>query len=143
VSVLDIGADHAFLCCYIAEKGDNSRVIAVDAKPEPLKHGQYAAKGLPIEFYLSDGFTGLPTEVVSDIAANAYDIVVAGLGGETIIDILRHAPVNTDTRFILQPMSKTDKLRDGLAELGYNITEECTIQDGKRAFAVFVAEPPR
>ena len=65
---------------------------------------------------ISDGLNNIPeTEPITDI-------VIAGMGGETIIKILENCPLGLRNRnFILQPMTKADLLRKNLYLLGFRL----------------------
>jgi tRNA (adenine22-N1)-methyltransferase len=69
------------------------------------------------------------------------DIIIAGMGGETIAEILEGCKhKNSDTRFILQPMTKQDRLRKSLDELGYEIIKEILVPCTKKTYIVIYAK---
>ena len=76
---------------------------------------------------------------LSAIAPEETDvIVIAGMGGETIITILQDAPWTADGRhtLLLQPMTKAADLRHWLADNGYTFTEEHLVEDKGRLYPV-------
>ncbi|MDR2559475.1 MAG: class I SAM-dependent methyltransferase [Oscillospiraceae bacterium] len=131
-SVADIGTDHALLPVFLWQSGWTD-IIATDIKPGPLESARkniekYSAD---IKLVLSDGFENLPPR---------DDIIIAGMGGETIAEILagcRHKDENT--RFILQPMTKQDRLRRSLDELGFNIVHEHNTYERTKVYTIIYA----
>lgn len=65
----------------------------------------------------------------------ADDIVIAGMGGETIASILGAAPWTKDGRYrlILQPMTRHECLRRFLLTGGFDILSEQMVQGGPAA----------
>jgi len=133
-SVCDVGTDHAFLPCYLARRGWD-RLCATDINPNPLELARrYIEKrGLSDKIALieSDGLKRVPP---------CDDIVVAGMGGETIAGIVANMPFKSaNTRLILQPMTKADELRRSLRESGFEIITEKRVTDGKRSYVIIYA----
>lgn len=132
--VADIGCDHGYLGIYLLKQGIASAVIASDLRPGPLESAvRNAAKygvGDKIRFYLSDGVASIPRD---------FDCMVcAGMGADTIISILTHAPwlKNAQYRLILQCQSKTPVLRRFLSESGWRIARERVSKDGRFLYTV-------
>jgi len=131
----DIGTDHGYLPVYLLQQGRIVSAIASDVGAEPLEHArrtaeEYGVKG--IDFRLCDGLAG--------IAPDSFDtLVIAGMGGETIISILEAAPwlKEKSYRIFLQPMTKTELLRTRLAANGYRFTGECLVRDKDYLYPVF------
>ncbi len=132
--VCDVGTDHALLAVHLVTKGIAGRVIASDIREGPLQAAQrtISKHGLSdkITTILSDGLANVPAEGLTDI-------VIAGMGGETMVHILETCPFSLENRnLVLQPMSKADLLRRWLYENGFAIGEETCIRDGKFLYAV-------
>jgi len=135
-SVIDVGTDHGFLPAYLAHKGAMRRIIASDKSAGSLGAARRSAEKYgvsdKIEFLVAPGLDG-----VAD--ADVDTIVVAGVGGETIIGILEGAPwTKRGKRLILQPQTKIDDLRRFLLENGYAIRETGQTQDRGRTYTVMV-----
>ena len=84
----DIGTDHGYLPVWLLQEGRIPSAIASDVGAEPLEHArrtaeEYETQGL--DFRLCDGLSGIEP-------AETDTVVIAGMGGETIRDILRAAP---------------------------------------------------
>ena len=130
--VADIGTDHAYLPVWLCKNNIATSAIAADINPEPLKRGvqtieKYCATSL-VTPCLSNGLQQINPDLVDDI-------VIAGMGGELIADIISKAPWVKNERYhlILQPMSKADFLREYLYQNGFYIKyEEATVERLKK-----------
>ncbi len=136
--VCDVGTDHAQLAVYLLEQGIAADVIASDIGEGPLQAAARTIKahGLTgrICTILSDGLQSIPPEGLTDI-------VIAGMGGETMIHILENAPFPLEgKRLILQPMTKARELRRWLFCEGFSITAETCVRDDRYLYAVMCAE---
>jgi len=132
-TVADIGTDHGLLPCFLWQNGW-SDIIASDINQNPLNSARetierYGAGG--VKPVLSNGFENLPPR---------DDIIIAGMGGETILEILSGCKYKDEnTRFILQPMTRHEELRRGLYALGFEIIEEVFAVSGKKFYTVIYA----
>lgn len=100
----------------------------------PRRHVQAAGLQERIEVRLGDGLSTLS-------AGEADDIVVAGMGGETIAAILGACPWIRDARLhlVLQPMTRPEDLRRYLFGAGFAIREEEIVPDGRHLYTVLDA----
>ena len=135
--VCDVGTDHAQLPVYLIEKGIAETVIASDIVPKPLESAKrtISAHGLGgiIQTILSDGLQQVPPEGLTDI-------VIAGMGGETIIHILENCPFPLDDmQLIFQPMTKAATLRKWLYQNAFDIIQETFVKDGKFIYVIMRA----
>lgn len=132
--LVDVGTDHAYLPAYLLGKGRIPSAIGTDIRPGPLARARETAERYGLEEQLSlrlcDGLAG-----VADCEADA--VVVAGMGGETILSILEAAPWSLQKVCILQPMSAVEVLRAGLDRLGAPIAKEVLVREGKTLYLVF------
>ena len=129
--VADVGTDHAFLPIYLIETGAAARALATDIRSGPLARARenIALHGLTekIETILASGLAGLENYPLDDI-------VIAGMGGLNIIEILSAAEFIRErrTHLVLQPMQNVTELRRYLAESGFCVDREAlAIDDGK------------
>lgn len=125
----DIGTDHGKLPIYLAQKGKIRRAVAADINEMPLNKAKnnITKYGLcnMIDTYLTDGLAGIEKY-------KPTDVVIAGMGGELIMQILERQTVEkSGIRYILQPMTKEDTLRRYLCENGYSIIDEYIVKEGK------------
>lgn len=130
----DVGTDHGYLPVALLQQGRITAAIASDIGAEPLEHArrtamQYGVDGM--DFRLCAGLSGVAPEE-TDV------IVIAGMGGETIISILQDAPWTADGghRLLLQPMTKATALRHWLAGNGYTFTDEHLVEDKGRIYPI-------
>lgn len=133
VTICDVGTDHALLACHLAVNGAKE-VIASDINDGPLEAARKTVQQTGVtnvRVIKSDGLKQIDF---------ADDVIIAGMGGELIADIIGGCRfLSADTRFILQPMTKAEILRRRLYESGFEIIEERTAYDGKRAYVVILA----
>jgi tRNA (adenine22-N1)-methyltransferase len=134
-SVCDVGTDHAYLPCYLARSGRYGQIYACDLNPKPLEfaRAQIAHQNAEVTLLQSDGLANLPP---------CDDVVIAGMGGELIAEIVAKMPQEFKTanlRLILQPMTRAGHLRAGLAESGFDIISEQTVRENNRDFIIIYA----
>ncbi len=133
--VADIGTDHGYLVCYLAERGIASYAYACDIGEKPLEkaHRLIQSRGLEnmVEARLTNGLQGLPLDRITHV-------VIAGMGGELIADILEACPDirRGEISFLLQPMTKAERLRRWLCQNGYELTSEEAVAAGKFLYTV-------
>ena len=127
----DIGTDHGFLPINLVEAGVIPSALACDINREPLHNAGVNIAKRRLEYWietrLSDGLEKVRPDEVDDI-------VIAGMGGELIRDILAAAPwVKDESKLlILQPMTHHEDLTRWLYENGFSITrQEATFDEGK------------
>lgn len=143
--VADIGTDHGYLPVYLVQEGICPRAIAADLRSGPLESARrhVTAAGLSdrIDLRLGDGLTAIEPQEVDEI-------IIAGMGGETIAGILAAADWvrQPRLRLILQPMTRAEELRRFLLENGFHTDTERLVQDGRHLYPVlavqFTAAPP-
>ena len=134
----DVGTDHALLPIRLLLDGKIQSAVATDIRPGPLsraKENACAAGVQDLSCVLCDGLTGVSPDSVDTV-------VIAGMGGETIISILQDAPWTADGRhrLLLQPMTKAAALRHWLADNGYTFTDEHLVEDKGRVYPILCVE---
>ncbi len=127
----DIGTDHAYLPASLILDGTVKSAIAADLRKGPLENAEATVRTHSIadkvELRLSDGLNAVCPDEVDDI-------VIAGMGGILISEILQNAPwvKNENIQLILQPQSHDETLRKWLWDNGFEITKESAcFEDGK------------
>ena len=135
--VCDVGTDHALLAAYLITNGKCEKVIASDINEGPLESAwktveKYGISG-KVDLVLSDGLKNVNGEGVSDI-------VIAGMGGETIVKILSECQFDLKgIRLILQPMTKAEILRKWLCMYGFSVISEKGVAEGEKLYTVITA----
>ncbi len=133
--VADIGTDHGYLPIWLLQNKNIAFAAACDVNKGPLEHAKRSAAqyGLATSmvFRLGNGLDCISPDEVDTI-------VIAGMGGETIISILEAASwTNTSTyRLILQPMTKAELLRPWLAQNGYRFISERLVYENHTYFPI-------
>jgi len=137
-SVADIGTDHGHLPVYIAQTFKVKKIIASDISAASLDKARKSAT----ENNVIEAITFLVMSGLSGVAPAQVDtIIITGLGGETIIQILKDAPWtnNRKIKLILQPQSKIDVLFRFLYDNDYENIETKYVSDkGKRYIVIVV-----
>lgn len=134
----DIGTDHAYLLCYLIEKGICPEGIAADLRKGPLENARQTVIDCGIydkvQLILSDGLQNIPEN-------SADDIVMAGMGGILITEIIEKVKwvYNEKINIVAQPMTHAEVLRKFFCENGFKIIKEKTATDGKRLYCAMSA----
>ena len=137
--VADVGTDHGLLPAYLAQNSLTRSITATDISAGSLRAALRTAEKYAvtdkITFAVADGLEGVE-ETETDT------VVAAGLGGETIIGILKNAPwtKKNGVRLILQPQTKTEILYGWLTAEGYIIRDATLARDKGRLYIVILAE---
>ena len=132
----DVGTDHGYVPVYLIQRSLINTAIASDIGAEPLQHAvntaaEYGVQG--IDFRLCPGLDAIAPE-------ECDTILIAGMGGETIITILENAPWTRrgEHLLILQPMTKVEMLRKWLADNGYTFTGERLVFDKDHLYPIML-----
>lgn len=132
--VVDVGTDHAYIPLWLLEHGVSEYVIASDIKEGPLEKAKNNAlrEGTRegIRFVLAPGLAGCEAEEVDCI-------LIAGMGGETIIEILTAAPWAREKHLVLQPQTKLPQLRRWLNDNAYDVIDARLVYDSGRLYQVW------
>ncbi|WP_425446088.1 tRNA (adenine(22)-N(1))-methyltransferase [Dethiothermospora halolimnae] len=137
--VADIGTDHGYIPAYLVENGICSKIIASDINRGPLNNAQdYINKKKltsNIETRLGNGLDILkPNEVDT--------VIIAGMGGILIEEILKNAPniTNNIETFILQPMVASYDLRKYLYANNFIIEDEVLCKEGDKIYEIIYSK---
>lgn len=138
--VLDVGSDHAYLPIYLIQQGRIQQAIAGEVVEGPYQSAvkNVAEQGLSaqIEVRLANGLAAFePTDGVSAI-------VIAGMGGRLIADILENgrAKLSSVDRLILQPNNREDDLRRWLSNHDFQIVAEDILEEAGKIYEILVVE---
>ena len=136
-TVCDVGTDHALLAAELVTKRKIARVIASDIAEGPLTAARATVESLGLSEHIrlvqTDGLDGIEPEGISDV-------VIAGMGGESIISILERASwLGNGVNLILQPMTRAELLRVWLYENGFRIELEEAVTEDRFIYTVIKA----
>ena len=134
----DIGCDHGRLGAFLLQNDRCRRAQLTDISEPSLDKARKLIHGLGltdrVRFSVGDGLSAM--EGSPDV------IVIAGMGGATIADILSQGRDRlAGARLVLQPNVAAPQLRETLCRLDYAITDERVVQDGRRCYVILRAEP--
>lgn len=130
----DVGTDHAYIPIYLAQKYKNSKIFASDIRKGPINIARKnaASYGVSerIEFFVADGLG-------FSAAKRAETVIIAGIGGKTIINILESADWSGKIpEIILQPQSKIEELLKYLRENDFTISDAMLSEEKGRVYVV-------
>lgn len=126
-TVVDIGCDHAGLLIYGIRHNIITKGYGIDIAKGPLGHALENVKQAKLEnsikLILANGLEYFKEE------ANCY--VLAGMGTQTILDIIKNYTFEEEDTLIIQSNTKHSELRMELNNLGFKIKDEVFIIDKK------------
>ena len=135
--VADIGTDHGHLPIYLIKNEISLYCIASDIREKPLNNARAniektGAKNIDIRLG-----AGLDTVTPDEVDC----VVVAGMGGEVIVEILDNAKWTRNEKYtlIFQPMTSADALRKYLCEKGFYIESETAVEENRKIYTVIKA----
>lgn len=130
--VIDTCCDHAYLAIYLKKNRLCKEVYASDINPNALNQAKknIEASKLHICTYLSDGFKSIGNLDV-DTA------VIAGVGANTVLDILDFAPSSIQ-KFIISSNNNWEDLRKKLYSRGLYIKKEVVVLDKHKYYVIML-----
>ncbi len=134
----DIGTDHAYLVCYLLQKGVIPGAIAADLRKGPLENARATVE----ECNLSDKVCLILSDGLEKIVPNSCeDIAIAGMGGILISEIISKAKwvYDKNVHIIAQPMTHAEVLREFLVTEGFDIICEKAVTDDKHCYCAISA----
>lgn len=136
-SVIDVGTDHAYVPIYLLSEEKATCALATDVHDGPIRRAaeNISSYGLShkIKTQKADGLLG--------VDSTAYDtVIIAGMGGILISEILSNANETKGKTFILQPMTASRELREYLLNNGFIIVDEGIVQEEEKLYVVIKAE---
>lgn len=130
--VCDVGTDHALLPAYLVCTGICPRAIATDIRPGPLEAAQRTLR----KYGVLDKVTLIECDGLTKVESDGLThVIIAGLGGETITNILSACAWAPQKKWILQPMTRASVLRQWLAGQGYTWQEQIAVE-GERYYTI-------
>lgn len=133
----DVGTDHGYLPAFLVMSGITKDAIAADIAQGPLDNAKKTVEKYDLQQYirliLSDGLLNIPH--------NVDELIICGMGGNLIADILTKAPwiKNENMHLVLQPMTHSQDVRQYLYENGFYIDAEKTCCDDNKNYIVISA----
>lgn len=151
-TMADIGTDHGFLPLYLYETGRCPRVIMTDistyslekARENTRRYYEQTSTRFKKMSDHSDNILFRAGDGISVLGNGEVDaVVMAGIGGNLICDILRDDPEKSRSfsKFVLQPRRHPGILRHFLMNNGFIITGENLVREGKFICEIITARP--
>ena len=129
----DIGTDHGKLPVSLLLAGRIAAAIGSDIGEGPLAHAARNAQehGVSLSLRLAAGLDAVQPEECDTVS-------IAGMGGQTIAEILAAAPwcAHGHHLLLLQPMTMAYELRQWLWVNGYEIERETLCREDRRQYVV-------
>ena len=131
-TVIDTCCDHAYLAIYLKQNNLCKDVYASDINPNALDVAKknIATSRVNITTYLSDGFKNINN-------GNIDTAVIAGVGTNTVLDIIDGAPLSIK-KYIISSNNNQDELRFSLYQRGLYIQEEKAILDKGKYYVIML-----
>lgn len=136
VQLADIGTDHALLPIHCIKEGYVSSALAIDNKEGPFVIAYSNVK----KRNLQDRITVIKGDGIEKITDETDVVVISGMGGRLIADILTKHPTRNVKRFVLQPNNEADKVRAILKSIGYYIVDELVMKENHKYYDIIVIE---
>ena len=133
----DIGTDHALLPIEAIENGHVSTALAIDNKIGPFG----IAYNNVIQHKLEDKITVLLGDGLDQLDDAVDVVVISGMGGGLIANILQNHSLRNVKRLILQPNNDSHLIRELLGTIEYHIIDEVIINEKNKLYDLIVIEP--
>ncbi len=137
-TIADIGTDHAYLPIYLVKMKKIKRAIASDINDGPVKIAKNRTKQYRVADYI-EVRKGNGLDIL--LPGEADVIIIAGMGGILISDILEHGleVVRSAEFFVLQPMRDSERVRKWLLKNSFEIFDEDLIKDDGKIYEIIWA----
>jgi tRNA (adenine22-N1)-methyltransferase len=129
----DIGADHGYLAQVLLQAGFSHPLFATELSDASFQSLKVSLMDTTVTLYQADGLTNLPRVVKT--------VVIAGMGGRLIIDILTKnlAIMEQINTLVLGPQRDSHLLRAWLINHGWRIEKEAFVFEDNQGYPLMVA----
>lgn len=134
---VDVGTDHGYLPAFLVMNGKTDCAVAADIGVGPLEN----AKKTIDKYELGDKISTILSNGLEKIPQDTEEIIIAGMGGTLIAEILNKAEwiKHENIHLVLQPMTHSYDVRKFLYENGFYIDTEKFCTDDGRDYVVISA----
>ena len=125
--VADIGSDHGKLMIALVQSGKIKKGFAVENKEGPFER----LRSNLIRYHVNDMITPLFSDGIKDITRDVSTIVIAGMGGQTIVNILKAHPeklISVQT-IIIDAHTAVPFARREICQMGFAIADEKIVKE--------------
>jgi tRNA (adenine22-N1)-methyltransferase len=132
--LVDIGSDHGQLLQILFQQGFAFPLYGSELTASSFQSLKKSSEDYPFHLYQANGLNDLPKEVIT--------LVIAGMGGLLIVDILTKGMESLKgiQTLVLGPQRDAHQLRHWLADHGWKIKEERFIFDHDKGYPLLVAQ---
>lgn len=132
----DVGCDHGYIPAYLVSNGIIPSAVACDINEGPLN----SCKSLVADMGLEDKIKCVLSNGLENIDENDVDdILIAGMGGELIVNIISACDWVKSKHIVVNPMTHPEIVRRYLYLNGYEIRNDIIVSDTKHHYSVFDA----
>lgn len=130
----DVGSDHGKLIISLFENGQISKGYAIENKKGPYNR---LVKTLE-EHHLLDDVVPLFSDGISDLPSSVDTVIIAGMGGNNVINILKAHPekLKNVKTIIVDAHNAIPEMRKEISSMGYVIADEDIIYEKKIYYEV-------
>lgn len=132
----DVGCDHGYVPVALVQEGRIKSAVACDINTAPLASCislvNMSCLQDKIKCVLSDGLKNINGDEIDDI-------LLAGMGGELIVDILSQCEYVKEKHLILNPMTHAEITRKWLYSNNFDILNDVVVSDDRHHYCVFDA----
>ena len=132
----DIGTDHALLPINAVSQGFVSSAQAIDNKQGPF----VIAYSNVLKYELNEKVEVVLGDGIKKIDADVDCVVISGIGGNLISEIILKDDKKNIKRFILQPNNDSNLVRKAIVEIGFHIIDELVFSDNHKTYDLIVAD---
>lgn len=125
--VADIGSDHGKLMIALVQSGIVQKGFAVENKEGPFER----LRSNLVRYHVDDKITPLFSDGIKDITRDVSTIVIAGMGGTSIVKILKNNPeklVRVQT-IIIDAHTAVPLVRREICQMGFAIADEQIVKE--------------
>ena len=128
-TVIDVACDHAYLAIYLKKNNLCKEVYASDISENAIKNANKNIENanLKIKTFITNGLSSVPP--------NIDTVVIAGVGANTILDIVKNSLLDIKT-YIISSNNNYYLLRSNMAKLGYYNNFEVVIKDNNKYYPI-------
>lgn len=139
-TVVDIGTDHGYIPISLIKNKIANKCIACDINPMPLSSAKRNIKHYNMEGQIE---TRLSNGLAQITKGEADAIIIAGMGGMLIIDILKEKQdlVKAVGLLILQAQLDITAVRKYLHTIEFTIADEQMVYEDGKYYTVITAKP--
>lgn len=135
--VADVGTDHGYIPVFLYQNAVIKSAVASDIHIGPLR----SCERLVSQEMLCDVIKVCQSDGLENLSPNDFDtIIIAGMGGELITDILSKCTYINEKHIIVNPMTHPELVREFLYNNGFEIANDLIVKESKHCYSVFDAE---